>query len=172
MPTCLFFLLCLLVFFIKDLGQLQIFPSETKLNVVLFLNAVGSQFFLILPSVACLLANCERFSARCETTQGGLAQCICPSVQNCRVVPDTVCANDSRVYTTECHMNVQACQLRRALSVVKRGTCSKYFICYWCRHYSKSFTSLGYEHFDELSKGKHLINFLHNLDSKELVRVI
>lgn len=75
------------------------------------------------PCVACLLANCERFSARCETTQGGLAQCICPSVQNCPVVPDTVCANDSRVYTTECHMNVQACQLRRALSVVKRGTC-------------------------------------------------
>ena len=115
------------------------FHQKPSLTLFYFYMLLGLNFFLILPSVACLLANCERFSARCETTQGGLAKCICPTVQSCPVVPDTVCANDSRVYTTECHMKIQACQQRRPLSVVKKGTCSKYYICYWCRHYSESY---------------------------------
>lgn len=76
--------------------------------------------------VACLLANCERFFARCEITQAGLAQCVCPSIDSCPLTPDEVCANDTRTYDTECHMRAQACEQRTSLTVVKKGLCGKF----------------------------------------------
>ena len=81
-------------------------------------------FFL----VACLLANCERFFARCEITQAGLAQCVCPSFDSCPLMPDEVCANDTRTYDTECHMLAQACEQRTPLTVVKKGLCGKFAV--------------------------------------------
>lgn len=81
-------------------------------------------FFL----VACLLANCARFFARCEITQAGLAQCVCPSIDSCPLTRDKVCANDTRTYDTECHMRAQACEQRTPLTVVKKGLCGKFAV--------------------------------------------
>ena len=36
---------------------------------------------------------------------------------------DEVCANDSKVYSTECHMRARACKLKVPLGVVKKGPC-------------------------------------------------
>ena len=36
---------------------------------------------------------------------------------------DEVCANDSKVYSTECHMRARACKLKVPLGVVKEGPC-------------------------------------------------
>ena len=95
-----------------------------------FFSALFLFTHVIPPPVACLLANCERFFARCEITSAGLARCVCPVVERCPVISDVVCANDSRTYTTECHMRVEACQRRTSLTVVKKGTCSKCGILY------------------------------------------
>ena len=84
--------------------------------------------FIIFSLVACLLANCERFFARCEITQAGLAQCVCPSIDSCPLTLDEVCANDTRTYDTKCHMRAQACEQRTPLIVVKKGLCGKFAV--------------------------------------------
>ena len=84
-------------------------------------------FFILIFTVACRLANCERFFARCEITETGLAQCICPEVEDCPVEADLVCASDKKTYDTECHMRVQACAVRTPLLVEKKGPCGMCF---------------------------------------------
>ena len=75
----------------------------------------------------CRLANCERFFARCEITETGLAQCVCPEVEDCPVEDDEVCASDKKTYATECHMRAQACASKTPLRVEKKGPCG---MCY------------------------------------------
>ena len=87
-----------------------------------------TQLLNIISTVACQLANCERYYARCEITDTGLATCVCPKVEDCPDVPDEVCGNDTRTYDTECHMRVQACQLKTPLSIVKEGPCGTCYI--------------------------------------------
>ena len=84
-------------------------------------------FFILIFTVACRLANCERFFARCEITETGLAQCICPEVEDCPVEDDEVCASDKKTYATECHMRVQACAETTPLRVEKEGPCGMCF---------------------------------------------
>lgn len=44
------------------------------------------------------------------------------------MVPDEVCANDTKTYATECHMRVQSCNSRTTLRVEKKGPCGTCFI--------------------------------------------
>ena len=52
-----------------------------------------------------------------------MATCICPEEAQCPVEVDKVCANDSKVYSTECHMRARACKSKVPLGVVKKGPC-------------------------------------------------
>ena len=89
------------------------FSSFSVVFILIYLTRIE-----FLGTDLCKRVHCEN-GARCDD-----GVCVCPT--HCPTVMDTessICATDGRTYSSECHMQMAACDHALSLQVLHRGPC-------------------------------------------------
>jgi len=83
------------------------------------------KILLFYPLDVCATFKCANHS-RCEISKGQ-PQCVCRDVRECPAGQQSVCGSDGSTYISRCHLDVENCEKKTGVTVVKQGPCGKSF---------------------------------------------